>query len=269
VGVALEELGAKAAPAFGNVPSSSTFAIAVMLYFLLVGFLYGYVWVRVNVARAFRWADLDALGTRVAREVKSAIDQQGQTDAQALSLLSRQLSPAAGETPVDENELKAAIRAASAPVKVVAFQQARAFRKDNPGDKQRLAIPIFKALVESAPGQFHRNYAQLGYLYKDRPNPDWAEAERYLTEAIRLRGPADQAGYALYEFNRAVCRIHLDPAFAEKKPSAPEVKAQVVQDLQVVEENSGIADTLLTNQEIAEWMALNKVERKDLQPSQT
>lgn len=262
IGPKLGSLGAEVAPAFGGAPSSSTFAIALMMYFLLVGFLYGYVWARVVVAPAFHSADLEALGRRVVREVKGVLDQQSQTDAQALALLSRQLTPGPGDVPVVEAELVGAIKAASAPVKVHVFQQARAFRKENPANVAA-TIPIFKALTESAPGRFHRNFAQLAYGLKDQATPDWSEAERNLTEAIRVRGPAERAGYWLYEFNRALCRIHLDPASGGTVPSAPSDKTKVLEDLSVVAQSPG-ADNLLATKDVAEWMKRNGVKREDL-----
>jgi hypothetical protein len=54
--------------------------------------------------------------------------------------------------------------------------------------------------------RFHRNHGELGYA----PKPDWKAAELELTKAIEIRDRIGESGYGGYEFNRAVCRVHLN-----------------------------------------------------------
>jgi hypothetical protein len=104
--------------------------------------------------------------------------------------------------------LDSAIASASQPVRVQIFNQAWQLRSENWRDdktkpKVELTIPIFRALIHSdTQKEYHRNHAQLGYALKDKPRPDWAEAEKELTTAIEMRGPW-QAWLALLA-NRAV-----------------------------------------------------------------
>lgn len=45
------------AQAFGDAPASEAFVVAVILYFVLCGFLSGYIWTRMFLAGAFSLAD--------------------------------------------------------------------------------------------------------------------------------------------------------------------------------------------------------------------
>ena len=74
--------------------------------------------------------------------------------------------------------------------------------------------------------------AQLGYALRDKEPPDWPGAEAALTEAIDLRDEADEGGFLLYEFNRALARLaqHPDPQ--------PDVRALIEADLKAAEKNS-------------------------------
>jgi hypothetical protein len=238
---------------------ANVFGVAVALYFLQCGFLYGYIWSRVNLGAAFRNADVAALGRRVARQIVQTFEKQNEIDAVALNLANRQLDPAPGAPEVQPEELLEAVRAASPPVKVQIFEQARRLReaswRTDPGKVLR-TIPVFKALVESAPDRFHRNHAQLGYALKDQPTKNWADAERALSNAIRIRGDAATSGYPLYEFNRALCRIQLDPAFAAGKPSTPEHRARIEEDLKVAGRYEHTVK-LLENPPFTDWRKLN------------
>lgn len=50
---ALEEISVKLAPALGGFASSPVFSIAIILYFLLCGFLFGWLWTRLYLRGAF------------------------------------------------------------------------------------------------------------------------------------------------------------------------------------------------------------------------
>ena len=106
---------------------------------------------------------------------------------------------------------------------------------------------------------YHLNHGQLGFALKDKREPDWAEAERELGKAIAIRGSWEQKGWFSYEFNRALCRIHLDAAFGQGRESATEAKDQILRDLRVAAHSEEIRGIILENQTLQSWMALNRL----------
>jgi hypothetical protein len=54
------ELAGAVAGALGSPNGNRTFALSLMVYYLIIGFLISYLWTRLNLARAFREADLNA-----------------------------------------------------------------------------------------------------------------------------------------------------------------------------------------------------------------
>ena len=61
------------APAFGSDredPASGVFAVALALYFALSGFLYSYLWTRLNLRRALTQADLPEIARRATQAVE-------------------------------------------------------------------------------------------------------------------------------------------------------------------------------------------------------
>ena len=105
------ELGDSLEPSFGSDSSGKAFAIALVVGFFVIGFLVGYLYTRLRLQWAFATADRAAFESVAKRE----IEQQGEVDAQALKLASRQLDPAAQKPP--PAELKAALAEASPAVK--------------------------------------------------------------------------------------------------------------------------------------------------------
>jgi hypothetical protein len=126
--------------------------------------------------------------------------------------------------------------------------------------KMERTIPIFRGLIASDPqDNYHRNHAQLGYALKDKREPNWKEAEIELTKAITIRDKLAEPGWMYYEFNRAICRTNLDKAFKEGKESAPEVREQILKDLESASA-SELRAKLLTQADIKRWSELNKVD---------
>jgi hypothetical protein len=187
VGIGLIQLGqlseplgrlvtAVAADIGGDDPSPS-FALTLLLYFTLVGFLASYLLTRLYLPRAFTTAELIDLVTRTAVSraedtVERRLREQAERDAKAISLVDRQLHPEPELPPVSEEELTKAIMEASPSVKTQAFIRARDQRRENWRDNTEVmerTIPIFRALIASDPEKrFHRNHGQLGYALKDQ-----------------------------------------------------------------------------------------------------
>lgn len=278
----IESLTAFAAQGLGPQSHSQVFALALLSYSAVLGFLFGYLWTRLFLAGALRVADQAAIGTLVA-EVKKAtkkaetterkleeLKQQSELDAAALNLAYRQLNPSPDLPQVTQEQLDTAIAAASRPIKVQIFNQAWQVRGDNWRDvinkpKMERTIPLFRALIHNdVENRYHMNHGQLGFALKDKTQPEWAEAERELTAAIEIRGPWETSGWLFYEFNRALCRIMSDPAFVQDHPSNEDRKTLILQDLRVAVNAEDIGRILRSDPVIQKWMSINSITQKDL-----
>lgn len=278
----LSSLTAFAARGLGPPSEGQVFALALLSYSAVLGFLFGYLWTRLFLAGALREADQAAIGTLVAEVQKvtekaetterklEELKQQSELDAAALNLAYRQLNPSPDLPKVTQTELDAAVSAASRPIRVQIFNQAWQVRGDNwrdPADKPKMerTIPLFKALIDSdTDGRYHMNHGQLGFALKDQAKPDWAAAEKELSIAIGIRGPWRDRGWLFYEFNRALCRIMTDTAFAQDKASDPGRKAQILEDLRAAAHAEDVKRILRADPSIHKWMALNNVGLRDL-----
>lgn len=271
----LQQIADAIATGLGNSAGSRIFAFAIILLFVICGFLYGYLWTRLFLPGAFRQADLSALVNRVEkadREVKQVnrkleeFQKQAELDATALSLTQRQLNPSNDIPAITQEQLSDAIKAASRPVKVQTFNQAESIRSENWREnkaKMELTIPIFMALIQSdIEGIFHRNHAQLGFALKDQQIPNWAKAEAELNKAIEIRGAWEENGWVFYEFNRAICKIKQDEAFMLGRASKKEVRERIIADLKAVAKSD--IKHLLRNPDIEKWMEQNQLTLKDL-----
>ncbi|MEZ5427872.1 MAG: hypothetical protein R2747_16500 [Pyrinomonadaceae bacterium] len=272
----LNQISAAVADGLGNAPGSRVFALASIVFFVICGFLFGYLWTRLFLPGAFRRADLSALASQVDRtnkEVKQVnqklaeLKKQSELDALALNTIGRQLNPSADIPAPSQEQINEAVGSASRPVRVQIFSQAQLLRSDNWKDnksKMELVIPIFKALIEcDTKREYHRTHGQLGFALKDKAEPDWAGAETELTTAIEMRGPWEENGYLFYEFNRAFCRIMQDAEFRQDLPSKPDSRKMILEDLQAAAQ-SELRKLILSDSEIKKWMSLNKVTSKNL-----
>src|SRR6266536_2432132 len=274
VGDALGRLAGSLKPALGDSASSPTAGIAIMVTFALVGFLISWLWTRIFLPGAFRAADVEAIA-------QSMLDKQQAADAKALALVNRVLDPPPGTSPISQEEVTEAVKAASPPTLVQIFERARKARQDSleraKGARQdrlrtehlanmeRTAL-VFRALIAAdAESKFHRNHGQLGFVLSDKQPPDPQEAEAELTRAISIRGAARTQGFWLYELYRAVCLIRLDEAFRQEPgaPSSPAQRQKIVDDLRVAVQLDGRA-RLDESPEIRPWMDLNAVSTDDL-----
>ena len=103
----------------------------------------------------------------------------------------------------------------------------------------------------------HRDHGQLGYALKDKNEPEWESAIKELSKAIELRGTWTKQGFRSYEFNRAVCRIHIDP----------ENRGEILADLRVAatSQRSGGAGTWIKEDEdIQQWLRNHNLSELDL-----
>jgi len=285
----LVSLAAFASQGLGGQPYSQVFALALLSYYAVLGFLFGYLWTRLFLAGALRVADQEAIGelTEEVKKVRENAEQadrnaqlavgkvaelkkQVEMDAAALGLAIRHLNPSPELPEVTQGELDTAIAAASRPIKVQIFNQAWQIRSENWREeankpKMERTIALFTSLVHNdVENRFHMNHGQLGFALKDKITPDWAEAEKELTLAIEIRGSWEQNGWLFYEFNRAVCRIMLDPDFDKDRPSQSERKEEILADLRASSHAEDVKRLIKSDPVIHKWMKLNDVEAKDL-----
>lgn len=274
IGRAPRALGALAgtlAPAFAPAAASpaavrtaEVFSLALALYFAVAGFLAGFLWARLSLPRAFRSAD-------VLKQLQEITAKREELDARALALLERVLTPDPGGPPATPEDIEAVFRAASPPVRVQVFIRTRAFRKENteravkrPAEVAR-TIPVFRALINiDVQNRYHRNHAQLGYALMEVQPPAYAEAVTSLSNAIALRGDWRDAGFLLYEYCRALCRIRNDPATAGDQPAAAAVKALVVDDISAVATVPDLFGQFVDEDDVVQWLARNGLSPAEL-----
>lgn len=250
------------APAFDQLSRPDVVAGAVAIYFGVSGFLFFYLCTRLFLGVALREADAAALGRKI-----SELEEQSSRDAAALTRVQKQLNTREEPNEADIKEMHAAIAAASASAKTTIFYQAREVRSRNwqhEKAKMERTIPIFRALLAAEGGdQFHTNHGQLGYALKDQQKPDWAAAEKELSEAIRLRGDWRQHGWVLYEFNRAVCRIQLEAASAATRTGESPHRNDILSDLRVAAASEDLRGVIKSGdadgEVIREWLRKNKI----------
>lgn len=272
---ALQQFAGYISPGLGDSGSGNTFAIALLVYFLVCGFLIGYLWTRLYLPGAFRRADLSALGVLTQQVVRvesrlSEFEKQSRIDAEALNRVRRQLNPEPDIPGPSQDELNAAIKSASRTVRAQIFYLAADVRRENWREwrtkaKMERTIPIFRALIASdTEDEYHANHGQLGFALKDQREPHWLEAEAELSRAIQIRGSGEDYGWLFYEFNRALCRIHLDDAFNREEPSSQETRERILEDLQAAAHATDLRELIPNDPDIDKWMALNGIAVGDL-----
>lgn len=191
---------------------SQGFAVAVTLLvaFSITGFVSAYLYTRLRLQSAFERATT----------IQQAVEAKARAETDARALVQKQLSPGEIDRP-PLAELTAALKAATPGIRSSAFYSARDQRRKNwqgrpeaGEDKDYVAptIGVFQALIAcDEEGHYHRTRAELGYALKDQAPPDFAGAKAALDEAIRLSPKDDVPLSRIYEFNRAYCKIKLDP----------------------------------------------------------
>jgi len=251
----------------GSSAASKTFAVAVLFFYSVCGFLISYLWTRLYLAGALRQADLAAVGQKIAdvENKVSELEKQAGIDAGALSIVQRQLNPGPGSPPIPQEEINSAVLPASASIKDQIYYLAHDVRSQNWREREKKpvmerTIPVFRALVASDIEDVnHFFHGQLGFALKDQRKPDWAKADEELTKAIELRGPWQTEGWLLYEFARGICRINLEEAFRQEKESGAEEKNEILADLKSAANSPDLNVLIAQEPTIQKWLSLNKI----------
>lgn len=269
VGVSLVELG----PIVDFVKDTGTavaksigmadkpaFPIAIIVLYVICGFMIGYLWARLYLPKALNNSE------RVKRRLLAQLDEltkQNEADVTAVKAAQAQLADQASTRPTAE-QLATAIAAASTETRAYVFYLAENLRWKTWRDKKPVmerTIPVFQALIASdKDGLYHRNFGQLAYALKDQRTPDYTEAEKLFSKAIEVRGGAADNDWQAYEANRAVCRIHLDANFAQQPPLPADAAQRdaIMADIKVAAQDGWTREWLEKDPTVAAWLALNQ-----------
>ncbi|MBK8472567.1 MAG: hypothetical protein IPL33_10590 [Sphingobacteriales bacterium] len=147
--------------------------------------------------------------------------------------------------------------------------------RDNKAQMER-SIPVFNALAESENVESHRALGQLAFALKERAVPDYAGALDNLSKAISLRNKESATGFALYEFNRAVCLINLDGGFKNNQASDTNAQNNIIADLRIAFADLQLNDRLQRNAKergdrdiitIRKWLIVNRLSADSISPN--
>jgi hypothetical protein len=260
---ALSKYADYTAAGLGNFASGKVFAIALLVYFLIGGFLFIYLWTRWYLAGTFSQADQAAIEHRI-----SEVEKQIEDNARALSIVQRQLNPTRDSQPVTQEQLNAAIKLASDAVTEQIYQQAYSVLIANYADQttkpiMERTIPVFRALIANDTQQVNYLYHyMLAFTMKEKRQPDWQESESEYTSAINIRGPWKDYDNAQLELERAQCRINQDQAFLSGQPSSDKFKAIILDDLKAAASDPSL--NFSDYRSINDWLTLNKIALSDL-----
>lgn len=233
-------------------------AVAVIIYFSIMGFLFSYLWTRIYMEGVLRRQSVQ-LTTELQAVLEDRKRQEADADAEAFELADSFLDAKADPDAEAFKEIEVKIAASSLLARTMIFNRARKVRRDNwrdGGNKDLVArtIPVFRGLIAAAPDKFHRNYGQLGYALVKSPEPDWPAAKAALEKAIAMRGPGRDTGSGYYEFNLAIALIKLDTNFEGGKPSDAAARERIAGLLDIGREVIDLAEEPV----IADWAKLNK-----------
>lgn len=257
-------------PAFNKVPAAPVFIGTLIIFGIVLGFLFGYLWTRLFLMGLLRQADRLGLLTAKAEAAERKVDElqkKAMQDANALHLAERQLRAQPGQPPVGERELTEALANASGMVKEQIFYLASDQRRrtwSDPSSKEimELTIPVFRALIAIDRGrEYHQNHGQLGYALKDSALPKYAEAEREFTTAIDIRDRRKERGWSYYELCRAICIIQQDENFhlTPQLRSNAVVVQKVKNDLDIALQDRYSWQIAAKDPVLTSWCALNGV----------
>lgn len=216
----------------GGADSDVVFAGGIMVYFLILGFLAGYISTRTQLSSLFSRADASLLFSR--------------RDTDLLRTIAEMFEAGKALTEEETKELQAQIMKASLLTQNSIFAYTKncrkIFHKRRQADKVGLTIPVFYALVEADyEGLNHQFRGQLGYAYKDKLKGDSNEskAEDYknaleiLSAAIAIRGDWRSKGYGVYELNWAISKIELLRLTSTDKQPSKQIAEEIIRHFEV------------------------------------
>lgn len=234
---------------------ATTFAGAILIFFALDGFLMSYLWARLILAAIQKRSYKEEL-IEVAKEQ----DDNNQT---AISTAYKQLNNSSGFELLTSDEIYNYLKQASGKTIGDIYIMAVNYRKNNwrqhPENLEKI-VPIFEALIMvDSDNKFPENYSQLGYVLKDKSNPDYLKAVRNFDKAIaEFRKKDIVQGLSMIHFNKALSLILLDANFkAGAKSNEAEAKI-ITESLTEAAKNESIRK-IFDETEVVDWMRINDV----------
>ena len=289
VGVSLTQLGeiqtqvvglvSGIADGFGGTVEARAFVAGLLTLAVIAGFLSGYLLARLYLPRALLEADRTET-VRIATEAATAAateqatvvakkeanevaasaaasnEDQIRKDAEANRVATLQLDAASPEVP--EDELAAALTAASQTLRDIVFQRAsqqrsQFWRGNNLGDKLKMerTIPVFRALIKADPEHEHHYRGQLGFSLKDQSSPDFAGS-------IRGALASDRDPRCPRRDRRSVLRVQ--PCDGRHPVQEPEIRNCILADLCKAAESELIRGIIEADDDVVAWLRNHGIE---------
>lgn len=218
----------------GNSDSDVVFSGGIMVYFLILGFLGGYIITRTQISSLFSRADANLLFSRRDTDLLRSIAEIFEAGKALSDEETRQLQQEIAKTSLlTQNSIFAYTKNCR-----------KIFHRRRQTQNIRNTIPIFTALADADyEGLNHQYRGQWGYALKDqhwdknRPwteemekamVPDFEKAVEVLENAVQIRGDWKSKGYGVYELNLGMTKLEL-LRFRKKYPSLPQLSAQVLE----------------------------------------
>jgi hypothetical protein len=254
---AIEDLAEGLAPGLGT--QGFPVAVTLLIAFTIAGFVSAYLFTRLRLQGAFERA----------LTIEQAVKKLADAETTAIAMVQRQLAPGTDNPSLDA--LTETLKAATPGTRTQAFFLARRQRmekwggegsKAERGEFNGLSIPVFKALIACDTDKLYpRLHAELGYALLELDPPEFSAAKDALDDAIALRSADLISRTPLCEFNRAYCRIELDPQWKANQASPGPVIEAICSDLEAVigllegvdkDKHKAVEDWLKRNAETAD-----------------
>jgi hypothetical protein len=205
----------------------------------------------------------DAKAINLVEEKQRTLEDEQKKDAKAINLVEEALHG----LEIDFQALKEGLKQTTSATRSEIFFRADDNRRENwrtNKEAMERSVPIFKALTATDEAKTsHWWSGALAYCLKDKRDPDYEEALHLLDKAIAARGENARSG--AYEFNRAVCKIHLS---AKHPPKTWD--AQILSDLDAAKRFAKFAEIIKTNSTVQNWLRQTKLDQAGLSdPSKT
>jgi len=252
---------------------SQVFVFSLIIFFSITGFFISYLWARVVLLEWIEDSRLRSKFKKIDNEIRAAQNEK-RKDVIAHRSVDGFLEN--GEVYVTKEELDSDIKKASYDVQKDILIKTSQWRSDNwKVNKKAMerCIPIFISFLDIK--EFAEEYslhAKLGYAYKDKRPPDYIKAKETLSDAIKFRDEFKQKSMdrgfkiddtmkRIYEYNRAICSIMLDPDFNSMPPavSTQSARWEIMNDLILAYQDER-ARNIIDNDpdpELKSWMELN------------
>ncbi|MFI1435774.1 hypothetical protein [Streptomyces lydicus] len=254
VGVGLIKIGTSGGPArrliavtsggMGGGQAATTIAASLIITFTVWGFMNSYLLTYMKIPSAFRWA----YGGIIKK-----IKERPEIDARAIEVVNRVLNPPWGTAPAPQDALDVKVREATEETRIWIFHIVRdVLSPPREEAKIRQTVPVLRALMKAVP-DYHQYRGYLGIALATKSEPDWAEAEKMLTEAIEGRATPEE-GWLNYEYQRVRCRINLQRE-----------REGIIQDLRILKERAlNEFLRLLEDPDVKAWIESNQIDKDNL-----